>query len=140
MMKRENRTALTWITSIVAIVFGFMTIRSGASTLFIEETRSAAGDVVLFVLWINFILGFAYITAGVGIIMGRSWAKNLSLTIAGVTLLTYAAFGVNIVLGGVWKMKTVKAMAVRSLIWVAIAYHTVLALKTNDKNIRKLIT
>jgi len=130
-MKIKNRSLTTWIISLVAIIFGFMTLRSGGTTLFLEETRAAAGDVVLFVLWINFIMGFAYIFAGIAILMGKSWAKNISLAIAGITLITYAAFGVNIMLGGIWKMKTAKAMAVRSLIWVGIAFQTVSAAK-ND--------
>ena len=133
-MKIKDKSVFTWISSFVAIIFGFMTLRSGASTLFIEETRAAAGDVVMFVLWINFILGFAYIAAGTGIILGKSWAKNLSLTIAGITLITYAAFGINIALGGLYKIKTVKAMAVRSLIWVGIALQTVLAEKAEKQN------
>ena len=85
-----NKTIISKIAALVAIIFGLMTLRSGGSTLFIEETRVAAGDVVMFVLWINFILGFAYIVAGIGIFLGKSWAKNLSLAIAGITLLTYA--------------------------------------------------
>ena len=133
-MKIKNKSVLTWISSFVAIIFGFMTLRSGASTLFIEETRAAAGNVVLFVLWINFILGFAYIVAGAGILLGKSWAKNLSITIAGITLITYAAFGINIALGGIYKIKTVKAMAVRSLIWIGIALQTVLAEKAENQN------
>ncbi len=131
-MNIKNRSVVTWIISLVAIIFGFMTLRSGFTTLFVAETRAAAGDVVVFVLWINFILGFAYIAAGVGIFMGKIWAKYLSLSIAGITVLTYAAFGVNIMLGGVWKMKTVKAMAVRSLIWLGIAYHSISVSRKQD--------
>ncbi len=126
-MNFKNRPVITWIMSFVAIIFGFMTLRSGFTTLFVAETRAAAGDVVLFVLWINFIMGFAYIAAGMGIFMGKAWAKYLALAIAGITLLTYAAFGINILLGGIWQLKTVKAMAVRSLIWLGIAYQTVSA-------------
>jgi len=106
-----------------------ITIRAGGTTLFVAEARAAAGDVGLFVLWINFILGFAYITAGIGIFLGKAWAKNLSLAIAGITLITYAAFGISIALGGVYKIKTVKVMAIRSLIWMGIAYQTVSAVK-----------
>ncbi len=131
-MKIKDRSVVTWIISLVAIGFGFMTIKSGFANLFVPETRAAAGDIVLFVLWINFIMGFVYVIAGVGIFQGKAWAKNLSLVIAGITLLTYAAFGVNIALGGIWKMKTVKVMAVRSLVWVGIAYHTVSVTKTEN--------
>ncbi|NQT62843.1 MAG: hypothetical protein HQ556_07800 [Candidatus Marinimicrobia bacterium] len=134
----KDRSVVTWILSLVAIGFGLMTVRAGFATIFVPETRTAAGDIVLFVLWINFILGFAYIVAGVGIFQEKAWAKNLSLAIAGITLLTYAAFGVNIAMGGIWKMKTVKVMAIRSLVWVGIAYHAVSASKTeNQTKIKK---
>ncbi|MCF6237453.1 MAG: hypothetical protein L3J79_01335 [Candidatus Marinimicrobia bacterium] len=129
-----NRSILSKLTAILAIVFGLITLRSGGMTLFIEETRAAAGDIVLFVLWSNFILGFAYIVAGAGIFLDKSWAKNLSLAIAGITLLTYAAFWIHITLGGSFIIKTVKVMAIRSFIWVAIAFRTVWASKTKGYN------
>ncbi len=81
--------------------------------------------MLFLVLWINFILGFAYIAAGVGLILGRSWAKNLSLGIASITLLTYAAFGIHIAVGGLFMAKTVKVMAIRSLVWLCIAFYAV---------------
>jgi hypothetical protein len=125
---------LVKVSAIIAIIFGLMTLRSGGSTLFIEEVRASAGAIVMFVLWINFIMGFAYIAAGVGILTDRPWAKHLSLAIAGITLLTYAAFGLKIAMGGIYQIRTVKAMAVRSLVWMTIAYQTVAGSKTEDQN------
>ncbi len=124
-----NKTIITKIVAVVAFLFGLMTINSGGSTLFIEEVRQAAGDFVPFVLWINFILGFAYLAAGIGLFTGKAWGKSLSLAIAGITLLTYAAFGIHVALGGLFIVKTVKAMAVRSLVWVGIAF---VAVKSNS--------
>jgi len=126
-----NNSIVSKIFAVVAIVFGLMTLRSGGSTLFLEETRQAAGDIVLFVLWVNFILGFAYIVAGIGLFIGKPWAKNLAIGIAGITLLTYAAFGINIAMGGIYKIKTVKAMAVRSIVWIVIAYQSISMSKAN---------
>ncbi len=123
-----NKNIITKIAAMVAILFGVMTIKAGGSTLFIEEVGKAAGDIVPFVLWINFVLGFAYVAAGIGLFLGKSWAKPLSLGIAGITLVTYAAFGIHVALGGLFKAKTVKVMAVRSLLWISIA---VLTIKTN---------
>ncbi|MCF7825615.1 MAG: hypothetical protein K9N29_03105 [Candidatus Marinimicrobia bacterium] len=133
----KDRSVVTWIISLIAIGFGIMTVRAGFTNIFVPETRAASGDIVMFVLWTNFILGFAYIVAGVGIFQENAWAKNLSLAIAGKTLLTYAAFGVNIALGGIWKIKTVKMMAVRSLVWVGIAYHAVSVTKTINRPLNK---
>ncbi len=127
-----NKTITSRIIASIAIAWGIITLKAGGTTLFIPEARAAAGDIVLFVLWINFLLGFAYITAGIGIFLKKPWAKTLSIAIAGITIVTYAAFGVNVALGGIYKIKTVKAMTVRSLGWVAIAYQTVKASKTDS--------
>ena len=124
-MTIKNRSIGTWVVSLVAIIFGFMTLRSGGTTLFVPEVRAATGNAVYFVLWINFILGFAYIAAGVGLFLGKAWGKNLSLAIASITLLSYAAFGIHIAMGGLFMAKTVKAMAIRSLVWVSIAFYAV---------------
>ncbi len=122
-----NKNIVVKIAAVVAILFGIITVKAGGATLFIEEVRLVAGDYVPFVLWSNFILGFAYIIAGVGLFLGKSWAKTLSLTIAGLTLATYAAFGIHIALGGLFKAKTVKVMIVRSLAWISIAFLAVKA-------------
>ena len=129
-----NKKMLTRIIAIVAILYGIITVKAGGSTLFIDEVRLAAGDYVPFVLWINFLLGFAYIIAGIGLFLGKIWAKNLSMLIAGITLITYVALGIHIALGGLFKAKTLKAMAVRSLVWVGISFHTLKEAKTSNQN------
>ena len=60
------------------------------------SARAAAGDYVPFVLWFNFLAGFAYIVAGAGLFLWRQWAVKLSLFIALATLLVFAAFGIHI--------------------------------------------
>ena len=63
-MSEVRSKAPGWVkaASIVAIVFGLMTIISGGSVLFIESARRAAGDYVPFVLWFNFLAGFMNLT------------------------------------------------------------------------------
>lgn len=59
----------------VAIVFGLLTIVSGGRALFGgPATEAAVGNAVPFVLWFNFLSGFVYVMAGIGIAMGRRWA------------------------------------------------------------------
>ena len=56
------------IAALVAVVFGIATVFSGGRVLFgPEAARVAAGAVVPFVLWFNFVAGFAYVLAGVGL-------------------------------------------------------------------------
>jgi len=86
-----------------------------------EAARLAAGRYVPFVLWFNFLAGFAYVAAGAGLWARRRWAAWLSPAIAAGTITTFAAFGLYILLGGAFEVRTVAAMGLRSAVWVAIA-------------------
>ena len=68
----------TRIAAAIAIVFGLLTLVSGGRALF---GGADMGAVVGFVLWFNFLAGFAYVLAGVGLWTGRPWAPPLSLAI-----------------------------------------------------------
>lgn len=110
------------IAAAVAVVFGLMTLATGGKALFgSAETRALFGAVVGFVLWFNFFAGFAYVAAGVGLWFARPWAAWLAVAIAAATFVVFAAFGVHVALGGAYEMRTVGALALRGLIWMAIA-------------------
>ncbi len=118
------------IMAIIAALFGILTLKSGFDVLFIDgPARVAAGNYVPFVLWFNFYAGFAYILAGVGLFLWHPWAVNLSLMIAMSTLLVTIAFGIHILAGGGFEMRTVGAMVLRSGVWLIIAWLTYKKLK-----------
>ena len=50
-----------WIDALAisAVIFGLLTIISGGRTLFDAEAQQRAGNYVAFVLWFNFVAGFA---------------------------------------------------------------------------------
>ena len=123
-MSKISPTRSLWVTavSMFAILFGLMTLKSGGSVLFTEAASKAAGDYVRFVVWFNFIAGFAYIAAGVGIWKLQRWAGALSAIIAISTLLVFVAFGVYVMSGGSYEMRTVVAMTFRFSLWAAISY------------------
>lgn len=126
-MELTLRDRPRWLTavSIFAILFGFLTLKEGGSVLFIDgAARKAAGNYVPFVLWFNFSAGFLYIAAGIGLWRKRRWASRLAVLIAALTLLVFAAFGVHVVRGGLYELRTVMAMALRSLVWLAISFVT----------------
>ena len=110
------------VVSLIAIGFGLMTIWEGGAVLFVDgAARQAAGHYVPFVLWFNFLAGFAYIVAGVGLWMRRRWAARLAIVITVATALVFLAFGVHVALGGAWEQRTVVAMTLRTLVWAGIA-------------------
>jgi hypothetical protein len=110
------------IAAVVALMFGALTVFSGGRALFGgPEARIAVGNAVPFVLWFNFLAGFAYIAAGIGLWLHRPWAARLALLIALATLVVFAAFGIHVAQGGAYETRTVAAMTLRSLVWIAIA-------------------
>jgi len=110
------------IIGVIAILFGAMTIKEGGSVLFWSDAaRTAAGKFVPFVLWFNFIAGFFYVIAGLGLVMRKPWAAKLALVIAALTVLVFAAFGLRIIMGGGYETRTLIAMTMRSSIWIVIA-------------------
>ena len=109
--------------AVAAIAFGLLTIGSGGLTLFgSAAARQSAGAYVPFVLWFNFLAGFAYAAAGLGIWWMRRWAAVLAAALAAATLLVFAAFGVHVLGGGAYELRTVAAMTLRSALWIAIAW------------------
>jgi hypothetical protein len=122
MEKTKQRSLWIWVISLVAITFGLLTIKEGGAVLFgSAAARITAGDYVPFVLWFNFIAGFTYVIAGIGLWLQRRWAVGLAVTIVVATLFTFIAFGVHMYSGGAYELRTVVAMSVRSLTWIMIA-------------------
>lgn len=108
--------------AVIAIGFGLLTIKEGGTVLFGgDAARAAAGNYVPFVLWFNFLAGFAYVTAGAGLWRRCRWAVRLAVVIAVATGVVFAAFGVHVYTGGAYETRTVIAMSLRTLIWAAIA-------------------
>ncbi len=122
MFTRSDRSIGIWIFSSIAIVFGLLTIKSGGSVLFIDgAARQAAGNYVPFVLWFNFLAGFVYLLAGAGLWLKKHWAAWLSISIVVATLIVFAIFGIHILNGELYEIRTVAAMSLRTIVWASIA-------------------
>ena len=102
----------------VAVIFGILTIISGGRALF---GGADMGAVVPYVLWFNFMAGFAYVVAGLGLWRDTSWAPALSLVIALATAAVFGAFLWHVLTGGSYEMRTMGAMTLRLAVWVGIA-------------------
>lgn len=117
--KRSRRlTAM----AIFVILFGLLTIMSGGAALFNAKAQALAGDVIGFVLWFNFLAGFAYVIAGAGLLATQRWAFWLSITIAAATLVVFAVFALQVWSGRSFEMRTVGAMGFRTLVWIITSY------------------
>ena len=72
MSETTSRPRWAIAAALIAVVFGVVTVFVGGKTLFGPPAeRAAAGNIVPFVLWFNFIAGFAYIIAGCGVFCGN---------------------------------------------------------------------
>ena len=122
MSMKSDRTITIWVISAVAILFGLLTIKSGGSVIFIDgPDRQAAGNYLPFVVWFNFLAGFIYLIAGAGLWLQKQWAVRLSAFIALATLIVFAAFGIAVLNGQAYEVRTVAAMSLRTVVWVVIA-------------------
>jgi hypothetical protein len=113
-----SRSRTLSIAASVAVIFGVLTIVSGGRALF---GGADMGAVVPYVLWFNFMAGFAYVMAGIGLWRDASWAPALSLVIALATAAVFGAFLWHVQTGGSYEMRTMGAMTLRLAIWAGIA-------------------
>jgi hypothetical protein len=112
------RTRSVTAAAIVAVIFGLLTIFSGGRALF---AGADMGAVVPFVLWFNFLAGFAYVVAGLGLWYRTSWATSLSIFIALATAAVFATFLWKVWSGTPYEARTMGAMGLRLATWVAIS-------------------
>ncbi|GIL18259.1 MAG: hypothetical protein BroJett040_20100 [Oligoflexia bacterium] len=115
----EKRFSVSLVWGIIATLFGLMTIKEGASVLFFDgPSRAAAGNYVPFVLMFNFLAGFFYAIAGLAIIKKKNWAQHLAAFLGISSALTFAFLGFHISNGGLFEMRTVYAMTLRTSFWI----------------------
>lgn len=116
-MADRNNTRI--VAAGVAVVFGLLTVVSGGRALFGGVDM---GAVVPWVLWFNFLAGFAYVLAGFGLWRGVAWAKPLSIGIFAATAAVGLDFAAYALRGGVYELRTAGAMALRVAAWGWIAW------------------
>ena len=113
------------VAGVAAIAFGSLTLISGGSALFGAVDM---GAVVPFVLWFNFLAGFAYVIGGLLLIIGHRLALPVALTILIATATVFAVFGWRVLAGDAFEMRTVGAMTLRTLFWAVMVWVAVKAL------------
>ena len=125
-----------WAISVIALIFGGLTIKSGGLVLFTDgEFHQQQGNYVPFVLWFNFFAGFAYIIAAIGLFKMSRWAGYLAYLIASATAIVFVLFGLHVMDGGLYEVKTVGAMSIRTIVWVVIsvvAYFKIMSVRTES--------
>lgn len=120
----QSTSSSKWLkgAALLAATFGLVTLFSSGNVMFgADNARELAGAYVPFVVWFNFLAGFYYVLAGIGVWLGRTWAFGLSALIAAATAATALAFGIQVLQGSAFEMRTVGALALRTGFWAVIA-------------------
>ncbi len=121
------------VLGLFAVAFGLLTIFSGGTALFGgEAARSAVGNAVPFVLWFNFIAGFAYVVAGLAILGEHSAARPLAMALFAGTAAVFVAFLVHVMAGGAYEIRTMVALILRAVVWLGIS----MALRAPSRTVR----
>lgn len=130
-MTTQNQASVGhWTAAGIAIGFGALTILSGGLALFGGATAQAAvGNAVPFVLWFNFLSGFVYVLAGIGIALRKPWGRMLAMALALAIITVFALLGWYVFRGGAYETRTIGAMVLRAAVWIGISIFLLRLLK-----------
>lgn len=99
---------------IFLLAFGAITLFVSSSVLFdLFGIREKEGNFVPLIVWANWLCGFLYVAAAVGLSKAEKYSTYL---LAGALIVLLAAFGYllfHIAAGGLYETKTVAAMLFR---------------------------
>jgi hypothetical protein len=110
------------IAAVAAAIFGVLTVITGTLALFGgAQAQAAVGNAVPFVLWFNFLAGFAYVAAAIGIWRGLRWGAWTAVALAALTAAVALVFGVHVMGGAAYEMRTVGALSLRLVFWVLVS-------------------
>ena len=101
-------------------IFGVLTLKSGGSVLFDESALEAAGNILIEVVWFNFLAGFLYILAAYGTWNDYVWNRRLTLLLFAAYLVMMVYFSAHILRGGLYELRTLFALSFRTFVWGAI--------------------
>lgn len=111
-----------WLAGVIAVGFGVATLVEGGQVLFGgPAARAEAGNAVPFILMFNFGAGFLYVLGGLATLFRHRSAVWIARSLALSTILVFAAFGIHVLAGGNYELRTLVAMTLRSGFWVAQA-------------------
>lgn len=106
--------------ALIVFAFGAASLFSGGNVLF-GSGAASAGDYVPFIVWFNFVGGFAYLAVAPGLWWQARWAAFAAAALALLTAFAFAVLGAYIAAGSAYEARTVAAMALRLALWCVIA-------------------
>lgn len=116
MMKNRN---LQKFSAVILSAFGLITLFLTLSIFFdLFGVRAMEGNYVLFVIIANFICSLLYLLAGIGFWTQKLWTTNVLVFSTVILLITFIAFSVYALVGGLHEQKTYGALIFRTSLTV----------------------
>lgn len=121
------KNLLPKIASVALALFALLTIFMSGSVIFdLFGIRAKEGNYVQFVVVSNFICGFLYLIAALGMFARKVWATQWLVASCGILLVSFLGLLWHIESGGLYEMRTVKAMLFRisvTLLFAGISWY-----------------
>jgi len=123
------KTLKKYIPAGLITAFGLLTLFLSTTVILdLVGMREKQGNYVLFVIWVNFFCGLAYVASGYGFLKSKKWTAYLLATAIVVLIGTYIAFTMYVNNGGIHKEDTFGALKFRlgiTTLFTLIAYYTI---------------
>lgn len=115
-------------------IFGFMTLFMSTSVIFdLFGIREKEGNFVFLVVLANFFCSFLYLVSSWSILKSKNSAFYLLSVAAIILVAAYAYLFYHINNGGIYEVKTVKAMAFRIILTLIFAFYAYLTINKKNK-------
>ncbi len=103
-----------YIPATVITAFGLLTLFLSTTVILdLVGMREKQGNYVLFVIWVNFFCGLAYVASGYGFLKAKKWTAYLLAISIVVLIATYISFTIYANSGGIHKEDTFSALKFR---------------------------
>lgn len=125
---------IKYINIIVLLGFGLLTLFLSASVIFDWfGIREKEGNYVLFIVWANFISSVIYLVSVYGFVKSKKWTTGLLITSVVILFVAFLGLLFHISNGGIYEMKTVKAMIFRTSITIIFTFSSYYIITKNKK-------
>jgi hypothetical protein len=110
------------VSAVLVGILGVVSLFMTSSIIFdLFEIREKEGNYVPFIVYANFVCSFLYLYCSYGFFTKNRWTTILLFVAVGILILAYIALIIYIQVGGIFEMKTVKAMLGRISLTIVLA-------------------
>jgi len=118
----KNRKIINNVSAIILALFASLTLFLSSAVIFDWfGIRAKEGNYVLFIVWVNLICSILYLIAVYGFKKRAKWTFRVLLIALIILSIAFIALQFYIDNGGIYEVKTIKAMAFRMLVTLSFS-------------------